>query len=228
MPANHEVLCQNCKIPLTRSLVDLGHTPLANAFIPKSEAEKRGADPVYPLHARVCDSCLLVQVESVVPAAEIFSDYAYFSSFSDSWLVHVADYAEMATKRFALDQESLVVEIASNDGYLLQNFVARQIPCLGIEPAENVAAAARERGVPTLVEFFGSSLAEKLASEGKRPDLITAKNVLAHVPDINDFVRGLSLLLRGDAVFTVEFPHLLRLITQLGFPLCRLANHGLW
>ena len=217
MSDKHQVLCQNCKAPLTRSLVDLGHTPLANSYVPKSEAEKHSADPVYPLHARVCDSCLLVQVESVVPAAEIFSDYAYFSSFSDSWLAHVADYAEMAIKRFALDKGSLVFEIASNDGYMLQNFVARQIPCLGIEPAENVAAAAREKGVPTLVEFFGATLAERLAAEDKEPDLIAAKNVLAHVPDINDFVRGLSILLRGDAVFTVEFPHLLRLIEQVQF-----------
>jgi hypothetical protein len=213
----HRVLCQSCKTPLTRTLVDLGLSPLANSFVRLPLDENAPAEPVYPLHARVCDRCLLVQVESVVPAAEIFSDYAYFSSYSDSWLAHVAEYADMAIDRFGLDETSLVVEIASNDGYLLQNFVRRGIPCLGIEPAVNVAAAAREKGVPTLVEFFVSALAGAMAAESKRPNLIVSKNVLAHVPDINDFVAGVSILLDGDSVYTVEFPHLLSLIEHVQF-----------
>lgn len=212
-----QVLCQGCGAPLTRTLVDLGLLPLSNSYVRLPLDENAPPEPVYPLHARVCDRCLLVQVESVVPASEIFSDYAYFSSYSDSWLVHVAAYTEMAVKRFGLSESSLVMEIASNDGYLLQNFVRRGIPCFGIEPAENVAVVARERGVPTLVEFFGLALAERLAAEGKRPHLVVSKNVLAHVPDINDFVAGVSVLLEGEAVYTVEFPHLRSLIEQVQF-----------
>lgn len=197
--------------------MDLGLSPLANSFVRLPLEENAPPDPVYPLHARVCDRCLLVQVESVVPASEIFSDYAYFSSYSDSWLAHVEAYAEMVVERFELSESSLVMEIASNDGYLLQHFVRRGIPCFGIEPAENVAAVARERGVRTLVEFFGRALAERLAAEGRHPDLIASKNVLAHVPDINDFVAGVAVLLEGEAVYTVEFPHLLSLIEQAQF-----------
>lgn len=214
---SYQVRCQSCKAPLTRSVVDLGLSPLANSFVRLPLGENAPTEPAYPLHVRVCDHCLLVQVESAVPASEIFSDYAYFSSYSDSWLAHVAAYADMAVDRFGLDGTSLVIEVASNDGYLLQNFVRRGIPCLGIEPAANVAAAAREKGIPTLVEFFGRALAERLAAEGRRPDLIVSKNVLAHVPDINDFVAGVSILLEGDAVYTVEFPHLLSLIEQVQF-----------
>jgi len=216
-PLPHQAFCQSCGAPLTRTLVDLGQSPLANSYVRLPVDESTPPDPVYPLHARVCDRCLLVQVESVVPASEIFSDYAYLSSYSDSWLAHVAAYAEMAIERFGLNETSLVMEIASNDGYLLQNFVRRGIPCFGIEPAENVAALARKRGILTLVEFFGRALAERLAAEGKYPDLIASKNVLAHVPDINDFVAGVSVLLKGQAVYTVEFPHLLSLIEQVQF-----------
>ena len=211
------VICQNCGAPLTRTLVDLGLSPLANSYVRLPLDKDAPPDPVYPLHARVCDRCLLVQVESVVPASDIFSEYAYFSSYSDSWLAHVAAYAELVITRFGLNDSSLVMEIASNDGYLLQNFVRRGIPCLGIEPAANVAAVARKRGVPTLVKFFGRALAERLAAEGKHPALVASKNVLAHVPDINDFVAGVSVLLTGNAVYTVEFPHLLSLIEQVQF-----------
>ena len=206
--------CLACGAPLMRTFVDLGSTPLANAFVP---AERSEPDPVYPLHARVCDRCLLVQVEAVVPPAEIFSDYAYFSSYSDSWLAHCRAYAAMAIERFALTSTSKVVEIASNDGYLLTNFVAAGIPCLGVEPAANVARAARRKGVATECAFFGSATARRLAEQGHRADLLVAKNVLAHVPDINDFVMGLALLLKPTGVFTVEFPHLLNLIHDVQF-----------
>jgi SAM-dependent methyltransferase len=206
--------CLGCGAPLTRTFVDLGSTPLANAFVP---ADRPEPDPVYPLHAHLCEHCLLVQVEAVVQPAEIFSDYAYFSSYSDSWLEHCRDYATMAVARFALSAASKVVEIASNDGYLLTNFVAAGIPCLGIEPAANVARAARAKGVPTEIAFFGAQTARKLAAAGHCADLIVAKNVLAHVPDINDFVAGVSILLKPEGVFTVEFPHLLNLIRGVQF-----------
>ena len=206
--------CQGCGAPLTRTLVDLGVMPLANSFV---KPDRRNPEPVYPLHARVCDQCLLVQVDTVVPPGEIFSDYLYFSSYSDSWLAHARLYAAMAIERFALDRTSMVIEIASNDGYLLTNFVAAGIPCLGIEPAANVARAATARGVPTEVAFFSAETARRLAAQGHRADLLAAKNVLAHVPDINDFVAGIALLLKPEGVFTVEFPHLMNLISQVQF-----------
>ncbi len=208
--------CRHCGAPLTRTLVDLGLSPLANSYVVPDRVDV--PCPQYPLHARVCDQCLLVQVEDAVPASSIFSaEYAYFSSFSDSWLKHCERYAEMMIGRFGLGPRSLVAEIASNDGYLLQYFLARQVPVLGIEPTANTAAVARDRGIPTLVEFFGTALAERLVGEGVRPDLVCSANVLAHVPDINDFVRGVSLLLSGDAIYTVEFPHLKSLIEQVQF-----------
>jgi len=208
--------CRSCSAPLTRTLVDLGLSPLANSYVPMDAAADR--DKFYPLHARVCDECLLVQVEDVVPAEEIFSaEYAYFSSYSATWLAHCEAYAKMARERFNLGSESLVIEIASNDGYLLQYFVAMGIPVLGIEPTKNTAAVAESRGVPTLVQFFSEKLARRLASEGRRPRVICSANVLAHVPDINDFVAGIAALLEGDAVYTVEFPHLLNLINEIQF-----------
>jgi hypothetical protein len=206
--------CLGCGAPLKRTLVDLGRTPLANSFVPPDCPEP---DPVYPLHARVCDRCLLVQVEAVVPPAEIFSDYAYFSSYSDSWLAHCRAYAAMAIERFALSASSKVVEIASNDGCLLTNFIAAGVPCLGVEPAANVAQAARRKGVPTDTAFFGTETAKRLVEMGQNADLLVAKNVLAHVPDINDFVAGLRILLKPLGVFTVEFPHLLNLIRDAQF-----------
>ncbi len=208
--------CRSCGAPLTLTLVDLGLSPLANSYVPPDRADS--ADPVYPLHARVCQSCWLVQVDDAVPEAEIFnSHYAYFSSFSDSWLRHCRAYAGRMTRELALGPDSLVIEIASNDGYLLQYFVQAGVPVLGIEPSGNTAAEAEKKGVPTLVEFFTESLARRLRDEGKRPDLICSANVLAHVPDINDFVKGVATLLSGDAVYTVEFPHLLNLIRQVQF-----------
>jgi SAM-dependent methyltransferase len=213
---NGALACQGCGAPLTQTLVDLGMSPLANSFVPPARAAAE--DPVYPLHARVCNQCLLVQVESVVPAEDIFSsEYAYFSSFSISWLAHCERYAAKVIARFGLGANSHVVEVASNDGYLLQNFVKAGIPALGVEPAANVAAVARAKGVPTEVAFFGSETALRLAKEGRSADLLAAKNVLAHVPDINDFVAGVRAILKPEGVFTVEFPHLLNLLQQVQF-----------
>ena len=208
--------CRHCATPLTETFVDLGLSPLANSYVPLANAGK--PEPFYPLHARVCPSCFLVQVDDVVPADEIFSaEYAYFSSFSDSWLAHCKAYAGKMIAERKLGPQSLVVEIASNDGYLLQYFVQAGVPVLGIEPSGNTAVEAEKKGVPTLVEFFGEDLAKRLASEGKKPDLICSANVLAHVPDINDFIKGVAALLTGDAVYTVEFPHLLNLIKLVQF-----------
>ncbi len=209
-------ICRQCGAPLSLTLVDLGLSPLANSYVPPEQAGQ--TDPRYPLHARVCEECWLVQVDDVVPAEEIFSTgYAYFSSFSDSWLAHCKAYCDKMTAELTLGPDSLVIEIASNDGYLLQYFVEKGIPVLGIEPSGNVAEVAIAKGVPTVVEFFTTDLARRLVAEGKRPDLIASANVLAHVPDINDFVGGIAALLTGDAVYTVEFPHLLNLINEVQF-----------
>ena len=208
--------CRSCGADLTLTLVDLGQQPLANSYIPQNRATAPEAR--YPLHARVCEACWLVQVDDVVPADAIFhGDYAYFSSFSDSWLIHCRRYAIKMMDELKLGPRSLVVEIASNDGYLLQYFKGAGVPVLGVEPSGNTAAEAEKKGVPTLVEFWTEALARRLRDEGKRPDLICSANVLAHVPDINDFVRGIATLLQGDAVYTVEFPHLLNLIRGAQF-----------
>jgi hypothetical protein len=215
MTATETPKCQSCGSPLTVTLVDLGDQPLANSYIPFEWSER--PEPRFPLHARVCGECLLVQVDIVQRPEEIFVDYAYFSSFSDSWLAHCRAYVESMVDRFQFDRNSRVVEIASNDGYMLQFFVAREIPVLGIEPAANVAQVAVERGVPTEVAFFGAETAQRLAGRGWSADLLAAKNVLAHVPDINDFVAGIAIMLKADGVFTVEFPHLLNLVREVQF-----------
>lgn len=208
--------CRSCGTALTQTLVDLGLSPLANSYVPPERADT--ACPRYPLHAWVCNDCYLVQVEDAVPADEIFNaDYAYFSSYSDSWLAHAKAYAEKMVDRLDLGPDDLVIEIASNDGYLLQYFVEKGIPVLGIEPSGSVAAAAEEKGVRTLVDYFGEALAKKVAAAEKPPALIASANVLAHVPDINDFVAGIATLLKNDAVYTVEFPHLLNLIRDVQF-----------
>jgi SAM-dependent methyltransferase len=202
--------CRFCAAPLRNTFVDLGMSPLCESYVPQ---ERLGAmEPFYPLHVRVCDQCLLVQLEEVVAPDEIFTEYAYFSSYSDSWVAHARDYVESAVERFELDGDSLVLELASNDGYLLQHVVERGIPALGVEPAANVARAARERGVDTLVAFFGRELAARLVTEGRRADLLVANNVLAHVPDLNDFVAGMERVLAPAGVITIEFPHLARLV----------------
>jgi hypothetical protein len=208
--------CRFCKEPLTFTLVDLGATPLANNFVTAAEAEE-GRDRRFPLRVRVCETCLLVQVDDSVNPDAIFSDYAYFSSYSDSWVRHAELYAEQMIDRFGLHRRSMVVEVASNDGYLLQHFKARSIPTLGIEPARNVAAKAIDKGIPTEVVFFGAQSATALSRRGIRADLMTANNVLAHVPDIRDFVSGFTVLLADDGVATFEFPHLLNLIEEVQF-----------
>lgn len=207
--------CRFCSEELTDVFVDLGMSPLSNSYLKASELDQ--AERFFPLTTMVCSSCFLVQLREYESPAEIFSDYAYFSSYSDSWLEHARQYVEMMTDRFDISKDSLVVELASNDGYLLKNFLAKGVPILGIEPAENVAQAAIEKGIPTLVEFFGRELAEDLASQGKQADLIIGNNVLAHVPDINSFVGGIKALLQPEGVATLEFPHLLNLIEQNQF-----------
>lgn len=208
--------CRHCNAPLTTTFVDLGVQAVANSYVPLEKADE--PEPQYTLHTRVCDTCWLVQLDEDVPADLIFTaDYAYFSSFSPSWLAHARTYAQKMTAELGLGADNLVIEIASNDGYLLKNFVEVGVPVLGVEPSGSVAKAAEAAGVPTLVEFFGEAVATKLLDEGKRPDLICSANVLAHVPDINDFVAGVAKLLTGDAIYTVEFPHLLNLIKEVQF-----------
>ncbi len=208
-------VCRFCGAALSRTFADLGLTPLANSYV-RADAADRG-EAFLPLHAFVCGSCFLVQIAEYQSPQAIFEDYAYFSSFSDSWLAHAKRYAEMITKRLGLGPESLVVELASNDGYLLRNFKAAGIPCLGVEPAKNVAKAAVEGGIPTVSEFFGTALARRLAAEGRRADLLLGNNVLAHVPALNDFVAGMKLLLAPAGTITMEFPHLQRLVEQNQF-----------
>ena len=207
--------CRSCGTPLEHTFVDLGMSPLANSYI-KSEQLNR-MEPFYPLHVYVCEKCLLVQLEQFSTPHDIFSDYAYFSSFSDSWLAHAKAYVDMIVERFRLDQKTKVVEIASNDGYLLQNFVARGIPVLGVEPAANVAEVAKKKGINTKVAFFGEKTALDLTAEGWDADLIIGNNVLAHVPDLNDFVKGLKVMLKPTGLITMEFPHLLQLMEQNQF-----------
>ena len=202
--------CRFCGIGLQRTFVDLGMSPLCETYPPADDLNR--GEVYYPLKVFVCDRCWLVQLEEYESPEKIFSDYAYFSSYSDSWLKHCDKYCGAMKSRFGLGSESFVVEVASNDGYLLQYFVNRDVPVLGIEPAANVAKVAVEKGVPTLVEFFGAKLANQLASEGRRADLVLGNNVLAQVPDLNDFVEGLKILLKPEGVLTLEFPHLLQLI----------------
>jgi hypothetical protein len=216
MPVTTVPKCRHCGTEMPMTFVDLGLSAVANSYVPMDRAD--APEPKYRLHTRVCPACWLVQLDEDVPADQIFTaDYAYFSSFSESWLAHARRYAEMMRARLHLGPGSLVIEIASNDGYLLRNFVAAGIPVLGIEPSASVAVAAEKIGVPTIVEFFGEKLARRLRDEGRRPDLICSANVLAHVPDINDFVAGVATLLTGEAIYTVEFPHLLRLIAEVQF-----------
>jgi len=207
--------CRACGGRLAVTMADLGMQPASNAFIESPAAFER--EQRYPLRAKVCESCKLVQVDYDVAPQELFGNYVYFSSYSDDWLAHAKAYCDMARKRFALGRSSLVVELASNDGYLLKNFLTMGIPVLGIDPSDTVAAAAAKIGVPTLVEFFGEKLARDLVRQGRQADLIIGNNVLAHVPQLNDFVAGMALLLRPNGNFTIEFPHLLELIEHVEF-----------
>lgn len=208
--------CRHCRMALEHTFVDLGFAPPSNAYV---HAEDLSQPEVhYPLRVKVCHRCWLVQTEDYARAEELFSaDYAYFSSTSSSWLDHAAGYVRMITKRLQLDPDNFVIEIASNDGYLLKNFVAAGIPCLGIEPTASTAAAAEALGISVIQEFFGEALGSKLAHEGRSADLITGNNVYAHVPDINDFTRGLAAALNPEGTVTLEFPHLVPLIEQTQF-----------
>lgn len=208
-------VCRSCGAGLERTFIDLGMSPLANSYIKPEQTNRM--EPFYPLHVYVCEKCLLVQLEQFSTPQDIFSDYAYFSSFSDSWLAHARTYVDMIVDRFRFNQHSRVVEIASNDGYLLKNFVARGIPVLGVEPAANVADVAMRKGINTKVAFFGEKTARGLTDDGWTADLIIGNNVLAHVPDLNDFVRGLKVLLKPTGLITMEFPHLLQLVGQNQF-----------
>jgi SAM-dependent methyltransferase len=206
-----QTACRFCSAPVDAVFADLGMSPLANSYLPPERANSM--EPFYPLRALVCGKCFLVQLEEFETPEQIFSDYAYFSSYSSSWLEHSRQYSEQMIERLGLTEASHVVEIASNDGYLLQFFHDRKIPVLGIEPAANVAKVALQKGIPTLVEFFGEETARSLAGESAA-DLLLGNNVLAHVPDINDFVGGMKILLKPGGVITMEFPHLMRLIDE--------------
>ncbi len=212
-----EPICRFCRTPLDLDLIDLGQQPLSNAYLTRAQLDA-GSEGFYPLHARVCEACWLVQVDDPVAHDAIFDDdYAYFSSYSASWVAHAGRYAGAMARRFDLGPSSLVAEVASNDGYLLQHFVEMGIPVLGIEPTANTAAAATAKGVPTEVTFFNAATGKVLAARGVAADLMAANNVLAHVPDIADFVAGFPLVLKPEGVLTFEFPHLLKLIELVQF-----------
>lgn len=207
--------CRFCGAALQHTFVDLGMSPLCESYLNSDQLNQM--EPFYPLHVYVCDKCFLVQLEKYVSPESIFTEYAYFSSYSDMWLKHAKEYTEMAVTRFRLNKQSHVVEIASNDGYLLQYFVDKGVPVLGIEPAANVAKVAIQKNIPTVVEFFGEDKARELVGEGLSADLLIGNNVLAQVPDINDFVRGMKILLNPQGTITMEFPHLVRLIEENQF-----------
>jgi SAM-dependent methyltransferase len=202
--------CRLCDTQLTETFVDLGMSPLCESYVPDRKLD--GPETFYPLHVRICSACLLVQLPAYVPGEDIFSDYAYFSSYSDSWVAHAKRYADEMIDRLGLGAGSLVAEVASNDGYLLQHFVAAGIPVVGVEPAANVAEAARAKGIRTEVEFLGARTGAEVAQRYGRADLVAANNVYAHVPDIRDFTAGLAALVKPTGLVTLEFPHLLRLI----------------
>ena len=208
--------CRSCGAALAHTFADLGMSPISNAFLKADQLNRM--EPFYPLHAYVCGECFLVQLEEFESPQQIFGDnYAYFSSYSDSWLDHARHYTEQVTARFGLGAKSQVIEIASNDGYLLQYFKQKGVPVLGIEPAKNVAEAAVAKGVPTLTKFFGVATATELVAKGTRADLLLGNNVLAHVPDLNDFVAGMKAILKPAGVLTMEFPHLQHLIEENQF-----------
>ena len=208
--------CRHCDSELTFELIDLGAAPPSNAYL--TAVSLRRPEKWFPLRVLVCETCWLVQAESYSRAAELFNDeYAYFSSFSDAWLEHSKRYVEKTVSRFGLDESSLVVEIASNDGYLLQYVQQRKIPCIGVEPTASTASASRLKGIETIERFFGTEFAKNMRDDGKSADLMVANNVLAHVPDINDFVQAFSILLKENGVATFEFPHLLKMISENQF-----------
>ena len=204
--------CRFCEAPLRHTFVDLGMSPLCESYLTADQLN--GMEPFYPLNVKVCEECFLVQLEQYVSAEHIFTEYAYFSSYSDSWLKHASNYVDMISERFALEPRSLAVELGSNDGYLLQYFVKKGIPVLGVEPAVNVAKVAEQKGVSTLVSFFGCQTARQMVADHQTADLVVGNNVLAQVPDLNDFVGGIRILLKPKGVATLEFPHLERLMAE--------------
>ncbi len=208
-------ICRFCNAVLSQTFADLGMSPMSNSIINPEDMDKKEA--FYPLHAYVCSNCYLVQLDQFESPENIFSDYSYFSSFSESWLAHAKKYTENMTEKFSINKDWHVVEIASNDGYLLKNFMNKGVSVTGIEPAENVAKVAQEAGIPSVVKFFGVNTATQLVSEGKEADLLIGNNVLAHVPDLNDFVGGMKILLKPNGIITMEFPHLLNLIKEIEF-----------
>lgn len=207
--------CRFCNQPLTHLFLSLGSFPLSNSYLTREQLHEKEVS--YPLEVYVCDSCFLVQLQEYETPENIFGDYAYFSSYSDTWLKHAKKYADDMIHLFGFNRNSFVVEIASNDGYLLQYFAEKGIPVLGIEPARNVAEVAKQKGIPTEVVFFGTQTAKRLTSEGKYADLLLGNNVLAHVPSLNDFVTGLKILLKTKGIITMEFPHLMRLMEETQF-----------
>jgi SAM-dependent methyltransferase len=207
--------CRFCNEGLKTTFVDLGEFPLSNSFLNEKSLSKK--EEFFPLHVYVCDNCFLVQLEEFESPEKIFTDYAYFSSYSETWINHVKKYVKDMIKRFNLSKDSFIIEIASNDGYLLQFFHNQNIPCMGIEPAANVAKIAKQKGVNTLVKFFGIDTAKELIFQGKKADLLLGNNVLAHVPDINDFVEGMKIILSTNGIITMEFPHLMQLIDKNQF-----------
>ncbi|EKD90936.1 MAG: hypothetical protein ACD_30C00056G0013 [uncultured bacterium] len=212
----NKITCRFCKTPLKHTFVDLGMSPIANNYVKNEDTDKM--EPFYSLHVYVCSKCFLVQIPSTISRDIIFNDqYAYYSSYSTSWLEHAKNYVEKMTNKFSFTKNSLVVELASNDGYLLQYFKEKQIPVLGIEPCANVAKVAQKKGIPSLIKFFGVNTAKELVKKGKKADLILGNNVLAHVPDVNDFVGGMKILLNPKGIITIEFPHLEKLVEHKQF-----------
>jgi SAM-dependent methyltransferase len=207
--------CRFCGTELRHTFVDLGMSPPCESY--RKPEQLNAMEPFYPLHVYVCEQCFLVQLQEYISPENIFSEYAYFSSYSDTWLQHAKNYTEMAIARFQLNEHTQVVEIASNDGYLLQYFVEKGIPAMGIEPAANVAEVAIQKGILTLVKFFGQKTAREQLAKGQQADLLLGNNVLAHVPDLNDFVEGMRILLKPRGVITMEFPHLMRLVEENQF-----------
>ena len=204
--------CRFCNKPLKHTVIDLGMSPLCESYVTAGDLSRM--EPFYPLHLKICEECYLVQLEEYVNPENLFTEYAYFSSYSDSWLEHASNYVSMISERLALGASSLVVELASNDGYLLQYFLKKGIPILGVEPAANVAKVAEEHGVPTLVRFFGGRMAREMLAQRRSADLVIGNNVLAQVPDLNDFVDGIQTILKRGGIATLEFPHLQRLIEE--------------
>jgi C-methyltransferase C-terminal domain/Putative zinc binding domain/Methyltransferase domain len=211
----HQGNCLFCGTELRHTFIDLGMSPPCESY--RKPEQHNEMEAFYPLHAYVCEKCFLVQLQEYITPENIFSDYAYFSSYSDSWLQHAKNYVDMAIERFQLNDQSQVVEIASNDGYLLQYFVAKGIPTLGIEPAANIAKVAIKKGIPTIVKFFGEQVAKEQVEKGLRANLLLGNNVLAHTPYLNDFVKGMKVILKPQGVITMEFPHLMRLMTENQF-----------